>query len=127
MQDLKPNRRQVVAGLGALAMSRAGHAAGQDVFTRSLGRTGEKVSMVGLGGAHIGKPKLSENDSITLIRSPIDRGINLWTTPGITTRARARFVWARLCATATAKKVFLMTKVDGRTKQEPRSRNRSSA
>jgi aryl-alcohol dehydrogenase-like predicted oxidoreductase len=42
---------------------------------RTLGRTGAHVSAIGLGGFHIGQPKLSENDSIRLIRSAIDGGI----------------------------------------------------
>ena len=42
---------------------------------RTLGRTGEKVSIVGLGGAHIGRQD-DEKDSIQIIRTAIDNGIN---------------------------------------------------
>src|SRR5438128_1562983 len=49
---------------------------------RTLGRTGERVSVIGLGGWHIGQPSISEQDSIQLIRQAIDRGItfmdNCW-------------------------------------------------
>jgi len=52
-----------------------------DMLFRRLGRTGELVSLVGLGGNHIGK-QADENDSIHLVRSAIDRGItfmdNCW-------------------------------------------------
>ena len=41
---------------------------------RDLGRTGEKVSILGLGGYHIGMPK-EEGESIALIRAAIDGGI----------------------------------------------------
>src|ERR1035438_2390225 len=41
---------------------------------RVLGRTGEKVSAIGLGGFHIGK-QADEVESITIIRSAIDQGI----------------------------------------------------
>src|SRR5882724_6348029 len=41
---------------------------------RTLGRTGEKVSAIGLGGFHIGQPK--EEEGIRIIRTAIDRGIN---------------------------------------------------
>src|SRR5205085_3374141 len=41
---------------------------------RMLGRTGEKVSAIGLGGFHIGQ-QAEEQESITLIRTAIDRGI----------------------------------------------------
>ena len=43
---------------------------------RTLGRTGERVSLVGLGGWHIGPPSVPERDSLQLIRQAIDRGIN---------------------------------------------------
>src|SRR5438552_10767668 len=49
---------------------------------RTLGRTGERVSIVGLGGWHIGQPSISEHESIQLIRQAIARGItfmdNCW-------------------------------------------------
>ena len=42
---------------------------------RRLGRTGEPVSMIGLGGHHIGRQK-EESESIRIIRSAIDAGSN---------------------------------------------------
>src|SRR5215216_7342482 len=49
---------------------------------RTLGRTGERVSVIGLGGWHIGQPSLAEHESMQLIRQAIDRGItfmdNCW-------------------------------------------------
>jgi aryl-alcohol dehydrogenase-like predicted oxidoreductase len=48
---------------------------------RILGRTGEKVSLVGLGGFHIGK-QADEQDNIRLIRTAVDQGVtfmdNCW-------------------------------------------------
>lgn len=46
-----------------------------EMIYKTLGRTGERVSAIGLGGFHIGKIK-EEQDSIKLIRSALDRGIN---------------------------------------------------
>ena len=46
-----------------------------DMLYRPLGRTGEQVSIIGMGGFHLGKQK-DEQESIRLIRSAIDRGIN---------------------------------------------------
>src|SRR5258707_102818 len=46
-----------------------------EVPRRTLGRTGEKVSMVGLGGYHIGSQK-DEQESIRIIRTALDSGIN---------------------------------------------------
>src|SRR5580704_14178849 len=47
-----------------------------DMLYRTLGRTNERVSVIGLGGYHIGKAQLSEADSTKIIRSAIDRGIS---------------------------------------------------
>src|ERR1700722_13206091 len=53
-----------------------------DMLYRTLGRTQEKISVIGLGGYHIGKAQLSDTDSIKIIRTAIDRGItfmdNCW-------------------------------------------------
>src|SRR5260370_19385066 len=53
----------------------------EEMPLRALGRTGEKVSAIGLGGYHIGK-QADEAESITIIRSAIDRGLtfmdNCW-------------------------------------------------
>jgi hypothetical protein len=46
-----------------------------EMLYRTLGSTGEEVSLIGLGGHHIGRPK-DEEEGIRLIRSAIDRGIN---------------------------------------------------
>src|ERR1035438_8009414 len=52
-----------------------------DMLYRKLGRTGERVSAIGMGGYHIGVPA-NEEESIRLIQSAIDRGItfmdNCW-------------------------------------------------
>jgi len=42
---------------------------------RVLGRSGEKVSLVGLGGYHIGVQK-DEAEGIRIIRTAVDKGIN---------------------------------------------------
>jgi aryl-alcohol dehydrogenase-like predicted oxidoreductase len=46
-----------------------------DMLYRTLGRTGEQVSAIGMGGFHIAHPGLSEDDSIRLVRVAVDRGI----------------------------------------------------
>ena len=46
-----------------------------DMLYRKLGRTGEEVSAIGMGGFHLGQHALTEDASIRLIRSAIDRGI----------------------------------------------------
>jgi len=46
-----------------------------DMIYRRLGRTGERVSVIGVGGFHIGMQK-DEKESIRIIRSAVDGGIN---------------------------------------------------
>src|SRR5438045_2973830 len=46
-----------------------------DMLYRQLGRTGETVSAIGMGGFHIAQHSLTEDASIRLVRSAIDRGI----------------------------------------------------
>ena len=80
--DSTVTRRQfleIAAGASILASfpsyARAAEPKGE-VLQRMLGRTDEKISAIGLGGFHIGKPELAESESIRIIRSAIDNGIN---------------------------------------------------
>src|SRR5947199_4747798 len=50
--------------------------AASDFPYRPLGKTGERVSLVGFGGYHMGKPKVPEPEAIRLIRSFLDQGLN---------------------------------------------------
>src|SRR5947209_2681404 len=62
----------VVAGAASHAWTAEAKA---DVSYRTLGRTGEKISAIGLGGYHIGNPK-DEAEAIRIVRGAIDGGIN---------------------------------------------------
>jgi aryl-alcohol dehydrogenase-like predicted oxidoreductase len=83
---------------------------------RALGRTGERVSAIGMGGYHIGKPALPEHDAIQLVRQGVDRGItfldNCWDYNDGVSEVRM----GKALAGGYRNKVFLMTKIDGRTK-----------
>ena len=82
---------------------------------RKLGRTGEKISAIGLGGYHIGISK-DEEESIRLIRSAIDRGItfmdNCWDYHDGNSEVRM----GKALRDGYRQKAFLMTKIDGQTK-----------
>jgi len=84
---------------------------------RQLGRTGERISAIGLGGYHMGKPSLAEQESIQLIRQAIDRGVtfmdNCWDYNGGVSEIRM----GKALGDGYRNKVFLMSKVDGRTKE----------
>ncbi len=84
---------------------------------RMLGRTGEKVSIVGLGGFHIGTQQ-DEKDSIQIIRTAIDHGINFmdnsWDYNGGTSEIRM----GKALRDGYRNKVFLMTKINGQSRKE---------
>jgi aryl-alcohol dehydrogenase-like predicted oxidoreductase len=88
---------------------------------RKLGRTGEMVSMIGLGGSHIGTKSLSDDEAVKLIRSAIDNGItfldNCWDYNGGKSEERM----GQALEGGYRKRVFLMTKLDGRTKEAARA------
>jgi predicted aldo/keto reductase-like oxidoreductase len=86
-----------------------------DMLFRPLGRTGERVSVIGLGGFHIGTVS-DEGIGIRLIRDAIDRGItfmdNCWDYHNGGSEERM----GKALRDGYRAKVFLMTKIDGRTK-----------
>ena len=85
---------------------------------RRLGRTGERISAIGMGGFHLGQPKLSDNESIRLIRAAIDGGISFMDNSWDYNEGRSEIRMGRALKDGYRQKVFLMTKLDGRTKQE---------
>jgi predicted aldo/keto reductase-like oxidoreductase len=89
----------------------------QGVPYRMLGRTGEKVSLVGMGGFHIGK-EISESEAIQLIRSAIDRGINFMDNSWDYNNGESEIRMGKALRDGYRGKVFLMSKLDGRTKEE---------
>src|SRR5216683_349551 len=87
-----------------------------NVPLRTLGRTGEKISMVGLGGYHIGSQK-DEQESIRIIRTALDNGINFldncWDYNGGNSEVRV----GKALRDGYRQRAFVMTKIDGRTKK----------
>jgi aryl-alcohol dehydrogenase-like predicted oxidoreductase len=83
---------------------------------RALGRTGEKVSAIGLGGYHIGK-QADEEESIRIIQSAIDRGITFMDNCWDYNNGASEIRMGKALRDGYRQKVFLMTKVDGRTKE----------
>ncbi|MDB4936068.1 MAG: Nucleoside-diphosphate-sugar epimerase [Labilithrix sp.] len=83
---------------------------------RQLGKTGESVSIVGLGGFHMGLPK-DESESIRLVRSAIDRGINFMDNCWDYNDGRSEERMGKALKDGYRQKAFLMTKLDGRTKK----------
>src|SRR5690242_13124946 len=86
-----------------------------DMLYRPLGTTGVSVSAIGLGGFHIGQ-QADEMESVRIIRAAVDRGItfldNCWDYNGGASEERM----GKALRDGYRDKVFLMTKVDGRTR-----------
>jgi len=87
-----------------------------DMQFRTLGRTGEKVSIVGVGGSHIGKQN-DEQESIRIIRTAIDRGVNFMDNSWDYNEGKSEERMGRALRDGYRNKVFLMTKIDGRTQE----------
>jgi len=94
--------------------SRFSRAADNSIPYRTLGRSGEKVSLVGIGGYHLGRP--SEQDAIRIVRTALDEGVNFldncWDYNGGVSEERM----GKALADGYRQKAFLMTKIDGQTK-----------
>ena len=87
-----------------------------EMIYRPLGRTGERVSVLGLGGHHIARQK-DPQESHRLIRAAIDGGItfmdNCWDYHDGDSEVRM----GKGLRDGYREKVFLMTKIDGRTEK----------
>jgi aryl-alcohol dehydrogenase-like predicted oxidoreductase len=84
--------------------------------TRVLGKTGVRVSRIGLGGAHIGKQK-DESESIRIIRSALDRGVTFLDNAWDYNDGQSEVRMGKALRDGYRQKAFLMTKLDGRTKE----------
>src|SRR5215217_5390046 len=85
---------------------------------RTLGRTGVKVSLIGLGGWHIGFKHLDEKLSVRIIRTAIDNGINFMDNCWDYNEGASEERMGKALKDGYRERVFLMTKIDGRTKKE---------
>src|SRR5712671_4727201 len=116
-------RRQFIEiSVGAAILTGLASSAGAaeskgEVPRRTLGRTAEKVSMVAIGGFHLGKPELSESESIRIIRAAIDNGINFLDNCWDYNNGQSEIRMGKALQDGYRQRAFLMTKIDGRTKK----------
>ena len=82
---------------------------------RRLGHTGEKVSVVGLGGYHLGK-QADPQESIGIIRAGLDEGINFLDNCWDYNGGESEIRMGNALRDGYRQKAFLMSKIDGRTK-----------
>ncbi len=110
------SRRTVLGAVASLSTLTNMAASDSNIPYRPLGTTGEKVSLVGLGGFHLGLPHVAEPDAIRIVRSALDQGVsfldNSWDYNGGHSEIRV----GKALRDGYRQKAFVMTKVDGRTK-----------
>jgi aryl-alcohol dehydrogenase-like predicted oxidoreductase len=94
----------------------AGLTSGVDVIYRRLGRTGETVSAIGLGGFHLGLPK-EAGDAVRIVKSAVDRGITFLDNSWDYNLGESERRMGTGLRDGYRDRVFLMTKFDGRTKK----------
>jgi uncharacterized protein len=107
-------KASVTASLAALAkqvVAQTSSASATGLPTRELGKTGVRVSIIGLGGWHAGGPVITEPESIRLMHAAIDEGLtffdNAWDYHDGVAEER---MGKALAMDGRRKKVFLMTK-----------------
>lgn len=103
-------------GTGGLAEMQGASSASDDptpMPMRRLGRTGVEVSLMGLGGYHLGLP--SEQDAMRIVHEAMDHGLtfldNCWDYNGGESERRM----GKALGDGRREKAFVMTKLDGRT------------
>ena len=120
-RDSGVSRREFL-GMTAATLLMAGELSGSTkadsnngIPYRTLGRTGEKVSVIGLGGYHLGK-QTDPEESIRIIRTGIDEGVNFLDNCWDYNGGESEIRMGQALRDGYRQKAFLMTKIDGRDK-----------
>jgi uncharacterized protein len=88
----------------------------QEIPYRTLGRTGARVSIVGIGGYHMGMQR-DEQESIRIVRTAVDGRINFLDNCWDYNDGVSEIRMGKALRDGYRQKVFLMSKIDGRTKE----------
>jgi predicted aldo/keto reductase-like oxidoreductase len=81
---------------------------------RALGQTGERVSIVGVGGFHLSKPE-DPQLAIRIVRTALDNGINFLDNSWDYGEGESERRMGKALRDGYREKAFLMTKIDGRS------------
>jgi predicted aldo/keto reductase-like oxidoreductase len=121
------NRRKMLKLIGAAAtmispMMRglpgmASESKSVSIPYRTLGRTGQKVSAIGIGGHHLGRAYVTEAESIEIVRTAVDSGVNFFDNSWDYNDGLSEIRLGRALRNGYRDKVFVMTKIDGRDKK----------
>ena len=104
----------LLAGVAGAELWAAG--AENGIPYRRLGRSGERVSVIGLGGWHLGIQS-AEQESVRIIRTALDSGINFLDNCWDYNNGDSEIRMGQALRDGYRHKAFLMTKIDGQTKQ----------
>src|SRR5919204_6866794 len=94
------------------------HAENSEMPYRVLGRTGERVSVIGLGGWHLGFKTTSDALSVRIVREAIDRGINFLDNSWDYNDGASEIRMGRALKDGYRQRAFVMSKIDGRSRVE---------
>src|SRR5438552_3746077 len=83
---------------------------------RRLGRTGEMVSLIGVGGYHLGR-QADEQEAIRIVRTALDNGVNFLDNCWDYNGGASEFRMGKALRHGYRDRAFLMTKIDGRTEE----------
>ena len=115
------NRRECVgtlAGASFLAATPQPSDAAPLPFPQRMFHKGkEPVSILGLGGSHIGAKKVTDADAVRIMRTALDNGITFFDNSWDYHNGRSEMLMGKALQDGFRKKAFLMTKIDGRTKE----------
>src|SRR5919204_4737628 len=109
-------KRVGAAGVVSSVTKQLAGAAQSSIPFRPLGRSGEKVSMVGIGGYHLGTQH-DDQESIRIIRTALDNGVNFLDNCWDYNDGKSEERMGKALRDGYRQKAFLMTKIDGRDKK----------
>lgn len=89
-----------------------------EMIYRELGSTGQKVSAIGLGGWHLALKHVDAPLSMRIVRGAIDRGITFMDNCWDYNEGASEIRMGKALRDGYRESVFLMTKIDGRSKKE---------
>ncbi len=105
-----------MGALAAIGLTAGAQTKSNGMIYRTLGKTGERVSAIGIGGFHIGSTA-DPNEGIRIVRAAVDRGINFLDNCWDYHDGESELRMGRALRDGYRQKAFLMTKFDGRTRK----------
>ena len=81
---------------------------------RPFGKSGDRLSLLGIGGAHIGESYVPEALGIQIIRTALDEGVNFLDNCWDYNKGESEIRMGKALRDGYRAKAFLMTKTDGR-------------